>query len=232
MSFKILVSLDILAGRVVRLVKGQEDALTEYSDDPVAVARFWIGRGFDGLHIVDLDAALGRGNNWPVIDRVLSLRGIFKEVGGGIRDISRIEMMLSNGADRVVLGTGAIKGTIDLGKIKQKDRTVIALDKLGNSVAIEGWKATENRHPLELLPEFLDMGFTNFLITNVEADGTKRGINTEDIISVSPKYRSYIYLSGGILFDDLEAVKSLGYAGAIIGKAAYDKFLSGNGRLE
>lgn len=226
-----MVSLDILTGQVVRLVGGREDAVIVYSDDPVAVARFWIGRGFDGLHIVDLDAALGRGNNTSVINDVLAVQDMFKEVGGGIRDIDQIEMMLSHGADRVVLGTGAIKGTIDINKIKQKDRIVIALDRRGSYVAVEGWKATERHHPLELLTGFLDMGFTNFLVTNIEADGTKGGVNVEEVSSVSPKYRGYIYLSGGILFDDIQIVRSLGYAGAVIGRAAYDKFLSVRGRL-
>ncbi len=221
-----LVSVDLMDGKVVRLKGGNEKERQCYSDDPLSVAADILQKGFDGLHIVDLDAALGRGSNRGIILKILGL-GFYKHVAGGLRDPADIEFYLSKGADRVVISTIAFTKPASV-FLNFKDKIIISLDVKNGRVAIKGWKELTSEDLLGSIKKFLSLGFSKFIVTSIERDGTKEGFDRDLANMIPLEFRQRILIAGGVKLDELKEIERMGFFGAIIGRDFYDKFYGGS----
>ncbi len=220
----VIPSVDIRRGRCVRLREGREEGEKVYGD-PLEWARRWEREGARLLHVVDLDAAMGRGSNRELILNLLRGKRSGAQVGGGIRSLEVAEGYVRAGAERVVVGTSAVKdpGLVrELVKTLGGERVVAALDARGGRVVVEGWREETEREVVELAREMEELGVGCLLYTDVEADGTMRGIGrrTAEVLS---RIRLPVILSGGVRsLEDVRRAKEAGAAGLIVGTALYE----------
>jgi phosphoribosyl isomerase A len=223
---ELLPAVDVAGGRAVRLVQGQAGSETGYGD-PVEAALDWARQGASWIHLVDLDAAFGRGENaaviQAVIDRVPEIR---IELSGGIRDEASLERALGTGADRVNIGTAALEDpdwTAEAIAI-HGDRIAVGLDVRGTTLAARGW-TSEGGDLWEVLDRLERAGCARYVVTDVHKDGTLGGPNIELLRGVLRATGKPVVASGGVSsLDDLRVLRSLtdeGLEGAIIGKALY-----------
>ena len=226
---KVIPAIDLMAGQVVRLYKGDKNQKTIYSEEPVSVAKQWEQDGADMLHLVDLDATLGIGSNIEVIKKILSEVKIPVEVAGGLRDESLI-LDVAKLCDRVVIGTLAFKNKEILKKILDTlgpEKIVISVDHRDGEIVIHGWQDGTGLKLIESIKEFLNMGFTEFLLTNVNRDGTLEGPDTEFLKQATCFEKINVIASGGISKpSDVLLVKEKNAFGVILGKALYEKKIS------
>jgi phosphoribosylformimino-5-aminoimidazole carboxamide ribotide isomerase len=226
---KIIPAIDLMNGQVVRLYKGDPKQKTVYSDNPVEIAKKWEANGADMLHIVDLDATLGIGSNISIIKKILEEISIPVEVAGGLRDESLIldVVKISN---RVVLGTLAFKDKELLKKLLLSlgsEKIVISVDHIDGEIVINGWQDRTGIKLIDAIKEFLEMGFTEFLLTNVSRDGTMDGPDLEFLEQACNLSKTNVIASGGISnIDDVKAVKEKNAFGVILGKALYENKIS------
>lgn len=226
---KIIPAIDLMNGQVVRLYKGDPKQKTVYSDNPVEIAKKWEANGADMLHIVDLDATLGTGSNISIIKKILEEISIPVEVAGGLRDESLIldVVKISN---RVVLGTLAFKDKELLKKLLLSlgsEKIVISVDHIDGEIVINGWQDRTGIKLIDAIKEFLEMGFTEFLLTNVSRDGTMDGPDLEFLEQACNLSKTNVIASGGISnIDDVKAVKEKNAFGVILGKALYENKVS------
>ncbi len=216
----ILISVDLMNGKVVRLLKGNPKNTKVYSDDPVSVAQYWLSLGY-GLHIVDLDAAIGGGSNQDIVMELLKLNG-FKEVSGGIRNPESAIKLLKEGASRIVIGTMAFTDRRSLLKLRGL-QVAISIDVMGENVSIYGWQRATDINYLHAMNDLIADGFENFEITFINMDGTRKGINMAQVMSIPQNVRRHIILSGGLRLEDAKLVKNMGFSGCIIGSDAYER---------
>ena len=226
---KIIPAIDLMDGKVVRLFKGDPHQKTIYNDDPVNVAKQWELDGADMLHLVDLDATLGLGNNLPIIRKILEQVSIPVEVAGGLRDEKTI-MEISKLSQRVVIGTLAFKDKKILDKLLSilgNQKIVISVDHKDGEIVIHGWQHHTGIKLLDALNEFLKMGFTEFLLTNVNRDGTLEGPDLVFLEKACQLTNANVIASGGISSSsDIVSVKEKNAFGVILGKALYEKKVS------
>ncbi len=226
---KIIPAIDLMNGQVVRLYKGDPKQKTVYSDYPVEIAKKWEANGADMLHIVDLDATLGMGSNLSIIKKILKEISIPVEVAGGLRDESLIldVVKISN---RVVIGTLAFKDKRLLKKLLVSlgsEKIVISVDHIDGEIAIHGWQEKTGIKLIDAIQEFLEMGFTEFLLTNVSRDGTLAGPDLEFLEQACNLDKTNVIASGGISnVDDIKDVKEKNAFGVILGKALYENKIS------
>lgn len=223
---KVIPAIDIMDDKVVRLVKGDPKNKTIYSNSPVDTARQWEVAGADMLHVVDLDATLGLGSNLQTIKQVVDEVSIPVEVAGGLRTRETIESALGF-ASKTVLGTIAFKNKEMLQEITKRfgrDRIVISADQLNGRVVVGGWKEDTGMGLIPAIEEFVRLGFSEFLITSVDRDGTLKGPDLDSLREACNIKGAKIIASGGISrLQDTVEVKKIGAAGVILGKALYDK---------
>ena len=226
---KVIPAIDLMSGQVVRLYKGDKNQKTIYSEDPVSVAKQWEQDGADMLHLVDLDATLGIGSNLEVIKKILSQVKIPVEVAGGLRDESII-LDVAKLCDRVVIGTLAFKNKEILKKILETlgpKKIVISVDHKDGEIVIHGWQDGTGLKLIDSIKEFLNMGFTEFLLTNVNRDGTLEGPDTEFLQQATCFKNINVIASGGISKpSDVSLVKEKNAFGVILGKALYENKIS------
>jgi phosphoribosylformimino-5-aminoimidazole carboxamide ribotide isomerase len=226
---KIIPAIDLMDGKVVRLYKGDPDKKTIYSEDPIEIAKKWEKNGADMLHIVDLDATLGFGSNLPLIKKIISNLSIPVEIAGGLRDESTI-LEASQISQRIVLGTLAFKDKETLKKIFEKlgpEKIVISVDHKDGEIVIHGWQTGTGIKLIDAIKEFLDMGFTEFLLTNVNRDGTLEGPDLEFLEQACRLDKTNVIASGGISnIKDVIDVKEKNSFGVILGKALYENKIS------
>ncbi|BDQ30141.1 1-(5-phosphoribosyl)-5-[(5-phosphoribosylamino) me thylideneamino] imidazole-4-carboxamide isomerase [Nitrosopumilus zosterae] len=226
---KIIPAIDLMDGQVVRLYKGDPNQKTVYSDDPVDIAKTWEANGADMLHVVDLDATLGLGSNIPIIKKILEQVTIPVEVAGGLRDESLILDVLKI-CDRVVIGTLAFKDKALLKKLLLSlgsERIVISVDHKDGEIVIHGWQDKTGIKLVDSIKEFLEMGFTEFLLTNVSRDGTLEGPDLEFLEQACNLENANVIASGGISnVNDVKDVKEKNPYGVILGKALYENKIS------
>ena len=226
---KIIPAIDLMNGQVVRLYKGDPKKKTVYSDNPVEIAKKWEANGADMLHIVDLDATLGIGSNISIIKKILDEISIPVEVAGGLRDESLIldVVKISN---RIVIGTLAFKDKELLKKLLSflgSEKIVISVDHIDGEIVIHGWQDRTGIKLIDAIKEFLDMGFTEFLLTNVSRDGTMEGPDLEFLEQACNLSNANIIASGGISnVIDVKDVKEKNAFGVILGKALYENKIS------
>jgi len=226
---KIIPAIDLMDGRVVRLVKGDPNSKTVYSSNPLEIAKKWQSAGADMLHIVDLDATLGRGSNLEIIKKMLSELNVPVEVAGGLRDESTI-LEIGKIADRIVLGTLAFKDKETVLKISDslgKKKIVISVDQIDGKIAVDGWQQSTEITLLDGMNEFLQLGFSEFLLTSISRDGTMQGPDMESIQKACSLENANVIASGGISgIDDVKQLKKLNLYGVILGKALYENKIS------
>jgi len=222
---KIIPAIDLMNGQVVRLYKGDPKQKTVYSNDPVKIAKKWEADGADMLHIVDLDATLGIGSNLPMIKKILKEISIPVEVAGGLRDELLI-LDVAKISSRIVIGTFAFKNKELLKKLLVSlgsEKIVISVDHKDGEIVIHGWQDKIGIKLIESIKEFLKMGFTEFLLTNVNRDGTMQGPDLEFLEQACNLDESNVIASGGISnVDDVKDVKEKNAFGVILGKALYE----------
>ena len=226
---KIIPAIDLMGGQVVRLYKGDPKQKTIYSDNPLDVAKKWEANGADMLHLVDLDATLGLGNNISIIKKILEQISIPVEIAGGLREESLIHDMAKI-SDRIVIGTLAFKNTELLKKLLASlgsKKIVISVDHKDGEIVIHGWQDGTGIKLLDAIREFLNMGFTEFLLTNVTRDGTLEGPDLEFLEQACNLKKTNIIASGGISnVNDVRNVKEKNAFGVILGKALYENKIS------
>lgn len=225
---ELLPAVDVADGQAVRLVQGEAGSETGYGD-PLAAALDWYAGGAEWIHLVDLDAAFGRGSNGPLLAEVtsdLASKGVKVELSGGIRDDASLERALATGATRVNLGTAALEDPEWTAKVIASHGAAIAvgLDVRGTTLAARGW-TQEGGDLWEVLARLDEAGCSRYVVTDVTKDGTLRGPNLDLLREVCARTSAPVVASGGISsLADLEALRALvpaGVEGAIVGKALY-----------
>ena len=222
---KVIPAIDLMNGQVVRLYKGDPKQKTVYSNDPIKIAKKWEANGADMLHIVDLDATLGIGSNLEMIKKILKEITIPVEVAGGLRDESLILDVIKI-SNRIVIGTLAFKNKELLKKLLLSlgsEKIVISVDHMDGEIVIHGWQDKTGIKLVDSIKEFLEMGFTEFLLTNVSKDGTMEGPDLEYLEQACNLNNTNIISSGGISnVNDVKDVKKKNAFGVILGKALYE----------
>jgi phosphoribosylformimino-5-aminoimidazole carboxamide ribotide isomerase len=224
---EIIPAIDVMTGKVVRLTKGDPGSAKFYEElgDPVTVAKRWESEGAQTIHVVDLDAALGHGNNAGVIRNIITSTEIALQVGGGIRSFDAARALLAIGTDRIILGSLAFeKQQVVKALLREygKDRVVVALDHLNGSVVVNGWTTNTQTRLNDAISAFLKLGTELFLVTSVGLDGTMAGPDLETLAKI-PVSGADIIAAGGIsTIEDIIALKRLGLFGAVVGKSLYE----------
>jgi phosphoribosyl isomerase A len=224
-AFELLPAVDVAAGQAVRLVQGAAGTETGYGD-PLDAALQWQRDGAQWIHLVDLDAAFGRGDNHALIAQVVAAVDVAVELSGGIRDDDSLEAALKTGATRVNIGTAAMENPdwVRSAISRHGERIAVGLDVRGTTLAARGW--TQDGGELFDVLERLDRdGCARYVVTDVRRDGTLTGPNLELLRDVCARTTAPVVASGGVSsLDDLRALADLaddGVEGAIVGKALY-----------
>ncbi|HLS25272.1 MAG TPA: bifunctional 1-(5-phosphoribosyl)-5-((5-phosphoribosylamino)methylideneamino)imidazole-4-carboxamide isomerase/phosphoribosylanthranilate isomerase PriA [Beutenbergiaceae bacterium] len=222
---ELLPAVDVADGQAVRLVQGEAGTETHYGS-PLEAALTWQRDGASWIHLVDLDAAFGRGSNAELLAEVVSALDIDVELSGGIRDDVSLEAALATGCKRVNLGTAALENPEWTSRViaEHGDRIAVGLDVRGTTLAARGW-TREGGDLWEVLERLEADGCSRYVVTDVTKDGTMRGPNTELLAQVCSRTDAPVVASGGISsLDDIRALRELvpnGVEGAIVGKALY-----------
>lgn len=227
---KVIPSIDLMNGNVVRLVRGDPANKVVYSDNPIETARKWEAAGADMLHVVDLNAALRTGiNNNEIVFKIIDSVKIPVQVAGGIRSINAINEMLNKNAAKVVLGTIAYKEPDSIRQIAKKkvEKLVISIDQNNGRVMIDGWREASSYGIVDAINLFMSMGIRDFLLTSIDRDGTLNGPDVMTLSLASSFANSLIIASGGISsLEDIIRVRSAGCCSVILGKAVYEGKIS------
>ena len=224
----IFPAIDIRGGKCVRLLKGDFNQETVFSDSPADMARKWQAQGAEYLHLVDLDGALaGSSQNLAAIEEILKVVDIPTELGGGIRSMEQIDQLLAMGITRVILGSVAVKNP-DLVReafSKYGERIVVGIDAKDGIVAVEGWGESGNIGVIELAQKMKEAGVKTIIYTDISRDGTLSGVNVEATVKLAQESGVKIVASGGVKsLEDIEALKkqeAVGIEGVIAGKSIY-----------
>jgi phosphoribosylformimino-5-aminoimidazole carboxamide ribotide isomerase len=222
-------AIDLKEGNCVRLVRGDMAQATIFNQDPAAQARDFEARGFEYLHVVDLDGAFaGKPVNAAAVDRILGLTSMPLQLGGGIRDLATIEAWLGKGVERVIIGTAAVRDP-DLVKRAARRfpaRVAVGLDARAGEVAVEGWAQTSALSVLDIARRFEDAGVAAIIYTDIARDGLLKGLNLEATIALADAISIPVIASGGLAsMADIEALlapRARKLGGAIAGRALYD----------
>ncbi|MEQ8667252.1 MAG: 1-(5-phosphoribosyl)-5-[(5-phosphoribosylamino)methylideneamino]imidazole-4-carboxamide isomerase [Rhodospirillales bacterium] len=221
-------AIDLKDGQCVRLLRGDMDAATVFSDDPAAQARAFVDAGCRWLHVVDLNGAFaGRPVNADAVRAIVDAAGVPVQLGGGIRDLATVEQWLDAGIARVILGTAAVKNPDMVREAcrAHPDKVAVGIDARGGMVAVEGWADTASITALDLARSFEDAGVTAIVYTDIDRDGAMEGPNLEATRALAEAVSIPVIASGGVSsLDDLMRLKAAipGLDGAITGRALYD----------
>lgn len=222
-------AIDLKDGQCVRLKLGEMAEATVFNDDPAAQAKAFQDQGFPWLHIVDLNGAFaGKPVNGAAVDAILDVLTIPAQLGGGIRDLATIEMWLTKGISRVILGTAAVRdpGLVREAAQKFPGKIAVGIDAKGGKVAVEGWAETSELSAVDLARRFEDAGVAAIIYTDIDRDGVLAGLNLEATVDLAKAVSIPVIASGGLAsLDDVKALLRPEYAmleGAITGRALYD----------
>ncbi len=223
----LIPAIDMKGGRCVRLVKGDLNNETVYSDDPAEMAQRWVKEGGERLHLVDLDGAVaGKAVHFPIIEKIVQSVPIPVQIGGGIRTLAQIASYLEAGIASVILGTIALKDPALLKEACEKfpGKIFVGLDSRKGKVAIQGWVEECDETVSEMAVKMEDMGVASLILTDIEKDGMLEGPNFELMAEVAQAVKIPLIASGGVT--TLQQIQQLslmpGISSAIIGKALYE----------
>ena len=224
---KIFPAIDIKDKKCVRLIKGDFDNKTEYKISPVEQAAKYKDHGFKNLHIVDLDGALtGELVNLYIIKEIIGKFNLNVEIGGGIRNLDSIQKYVDVGAEKVILGSAAIKDKNFLKEACEEfpNKIALGLDAKDGYLSVSGWKEKSNQLTLDYLKEVNDYGVSRLIYTDINRDGMKQSPNFEETSKVAEISNCPVIISGGVSsLEDVKKAKILkNIEGIIVGKAIYD----------
>lgn len=226
----IFPAIDLYDGKAVRLLKGDYQKMTVYSENPLEIAKDFENSGAEFLHIVDLEGAkTGKTPNINTIEKIVKNTSLFTEVGGGIRTLETVKKYSDIGVKRVILGTAAVNDEEFLLSAVKKygEKIAVGIDIKDGFVAIKGWTDLSKYTPFEFCEKMQNIGVKNVICTDVSKDGAMQGTNLDLYKEMSEKFDLNITASGGVSgIDDIKRLKGLGIYGAIIGKAYYTKAIS------
>ncbi len=223
--FEIIPAVDIQQGRAVRLYEGDPERETVYFETPLEAAVHWADLGAAWLHVVDLDAALGRGDNAELIRGLARGVSARLELGGGVRSVEAAAAWLEH-VDRVILGTVAISEPEVVEALLEgfgADRVVVSIDARDGHVAVHGWAEVTDVDATELARRVERQGVRHLVYTDIGRDGTLRGVDPEPVGRMREAFPHRLVAGGGVGSDaDLELYERLGLQGAIVGRALYE----------
>lgn len=219
-------AIDLRQGRVVRLREGDPNQQTVFSDNPLATAQHWIDQGAEWLHIVNLDGAFGEASPNFQLALEISRLGVPVQFGGGIRTLEQIELALTSGMARVVLGTIAVQQpqiVIDAVKRYGSDAICVGLDARDGRIATHGWQLTSDHTPISMGREMAQHGVRHVLFTDVSRDGRLEGVNVEATVELAQQTGLHVIASGGVnQLEDIRRLSASGVVdGVVIGMALY-----------
>lgn len=217
-------AVDLRGGHCVQLVGGDYADERVRLDDPAAVARDWAGLGFGRVHVVDLDAATGRGTNIDIIREILRESAVPVQVGGGVRQESQIERLLDDGASWVVIGTRAIEDEDWRNEMANRfpGRLIIAADVRERLVVTRGWAETSRVNVIDFVEELASLPLAGVLVTAVHLEGKMEGTDLPLMEDVAEASAWPVFASGGVsTLEDMRALEHRGLAGAVLGMALY-----------
>ena len=221
----VIPAIDILGGKCVRLLQGDYAQATEYSDDPAEMAAAFATAGAKRLHVVDLDAARGSGDNRKAIKAILQNRDLEVQVAGGVRNEGGVTALVKAGAHRVVMGTTAVRDPDLLERTAKRypRRILAALDIRESRPAVNGWTETEPVMVGDLLRKWDGLPLAGVILTCVDRDGTMSGPDLETLAMVRRMTEHFLCYSGGVTTrDDLKRLAAAGAQAVILGKALYE----------
>ena len=219
--FTVYPALDVLEGRVVRLLEGRRERVTVEGGDPVAAAERFVAEGASWLHLVDLDGAFSGAPDVALVERVAGT-GVPVQVGGGYRSLELVDAALAAGAARVVVGTAALDETFLSGAAERFGEAVaVAVDARDGRVTVDGWTREAPTTPAELARRCADAGVGRLLVTSTRRDGTLSGPDLPLLRSVLAEGLPVVAAGGIATLDDLRAVRELGCEGAVTGSAIW-----------
>jgi len=228
-KMKIFPAIDVKDKKCVRLLKGNFDNQTTYEQSPYDQALKYKDAGLLNLHMVDLNGALsGELTNLDIIENIVKKLNISIEIGGGIRSIKKIKTYLNIGADKVILGSAAIKNPDFLKQACEefKDKIALGLDAKKGILSVSGWKETTKQTAESYLKNVNSFGFSRLIYTDIDRDGTKTEPNINETINIAKISSAPVIISGGISsIEDIKKIKELkkfNIDGVIVGKAIYD----------
>ncbi len=224
-------AIDLKDGHCVRLLHGEMDAATVFSDSPAEQAKRFEQQGFHYLHIVDLNGAFeGKSVNGDAVEAILEAISIPAQLGGGLRTMHDIEQWLEKGLARVILGTVALREPelVKEACTKFPGQIVVGIDAKQGHVAVEGWAETSEMRALDLAMRFEDAGVAAIIYTDIGRDGAMQGPNVDQTAAIAERLSTPVILSGGVSSNaDIDAIARVaehsGISGAIIGRALYEE---------
>ena len=225
----IFPAIDIIDGKCVRLTKGIADDKTIYQYSPLDMAKTYQDAGFNTIHVVDLDATLGKGNNNQVLSQIRRKIDINIEVAGGIRSKEAIIEKISEGFNTIVIGTFAIKNIDDVLNFEDSliEKLSIALDIKNNQIASHGWQKTTDQSLENILDKYNDRPIHSYFVTDVANDGMLSGLNMGTFNSIKKLTDKHITIGGGVKdLNDIELSRSNGFNNIVVGKAIYENKIS------
>jgi len=227
-ELQVIPAIDLMNGKTVRLSRGDPKTAKIYEQygSPIETAKKWRREGAEKLHIIDLDAAFGFGNNASVIAKIAENLSLPIQVGGGIRTVEDVGKLLRVGVTQVILGALAFKEPEAIGLIEGKfgkNTVIVALDNKEGKIMVEGWKTSTGMGVREAMDRFRSLYVRTFLITSISKDGMLSGPDVKTLKEACEDLDSYVIAAGGIgSLADLSILKSIGVAAVVIGKALYE----------
>ena len=219
-------AIDLSDGKAVRLVRGDYNRKTVFSDDPLSVARDFVACGATHVHLVDLDGAKdGTTPNSGVVRAIAEKTPLFCEIGGGVRSLDVAEYYFSCGVDRVILGTAAVTAPAFLESAVKEygERIAVGADVRDGEIAIRGWTEKSGVKLDDFMRRMVELGVGCVIVTDISKDGAMKGTNRELYRELSEKYCVPVTASGGVSdLSDVIALRKLNLYGAIIGRAYYN----------
>jgi len=223
----VIPAVDILDGKCVRLVRGDPRKSKVYYDNPVEAAQLLEEQGAELLHLIDLDEALGSGQNMVTIKNILRDISVKVQIGGGIRTLEKAGALLKLGAYRVIFGTAAVNNPLLVEEAVRQhgsDRVAVAIDEKNGKVAIHGWKSKSEMDYLDLARSFEEMGVGALIFTPISVDGTLKGPRIEKTVKLVETVNVPVIASGGVAsLKDLVVLTGTGVEGVVVGTALYEK---------
>lgn len=221
---RIIPAVDIKGGRCVQLVGGKPGTEKINIEDVLGVARKWQGQGAEMLHVIDLDSALGTGDNEALIEMIIGDLAIPVQVGGGIRTEEKARRLFEIGCERVVVGTRAVqeRGFVQSLTSSYPGDVVVAIDSASDQVLIKGWQESSGKGTESVVKDLEMLDIWGFLFTNVEVEGRLEGINSDLVKALIDITRKPVIVSGGITsFTDLAIVRDMGADSVVLGMSIY-----------
>ena len=226
---KIFPAIDIINGECVRLTKGLAENKTIYDKSPVEMAKIYQDKGFETIHVVDLDATLGKGSNDKTLELIRKNIDIKIEVAGGIRNKTAIQNKINQGFDIIVIGTFAIKGIDEISKFGNNilDKISVAIDLKDNKIASHGWQQTSTDSLESIVNIYNALPIHSFFVTDVANDGMLSGLNMSTFESIKKLTDKKITIGGGVKdLSDVQIGIKNGFDNMVIGKAIYENKFS------